>query len=151
VLGELSWLAGTRWLFKLLLNAENPKPLPDAFVDRMYDDADWGLKRGVLALYRATDDPGEFAERVGPAFAAVRRPALVIWGAGDPYLPVRYAGQQSQWFEAEVHVLDRAGHWPMIDEPERVRELVVDFLRRQLAKSPNGARGPSASLESVRS
>ena len=132
ILGELFWLIGTRRAFKFLMNADNPKPLPDAFVDRMYDDADWPMKRGVLALYRATSNLGEFAEHVGAVLAPLRRPALVIWGEGDAYLPVRYAEIQKQYFAAEVHVLDNAGHWPMIDEPERVRALTTEFLRRQV-------------------
>jgi pimeloyl-ACP methyl ester carboxylesterase len=46
---------------------------------------------------------------------------------------VRYAEVQRKYFDAQVHVLAGCGHWPMIDEPERVRELVVAFLRERLA------------------
>jgi pimeloyl-ACP methyl ester carboxylesterase len=117
-----------------LLNADNPKPFPKAFVDRMFEDADAGQKRAVLKLYRATPDPGglstQLAERLKPA----RLPALVIWGDGDKYLPVRYAALQKEYFDAQIHVLPGAGHWPMIDEPERVRDWVLPFLRAQVGR-----------------
>ncbi|MBV9160567.1 MAG: hypothetical protein JO309_12545 [Pseudonocardiales bacterium] len=38
------------------------------------------------------------------------RPALVVWGARDPYLPVRYAQRQRETFpHAEVIVLADSG------------------------------------------
>ncbi|MCK6684594.1 MAG: alpha/beta hydrolase [Thermoanaerobaculia bacterium] len=134
VIGELFQLTATRRLFKLLLNADNPRPFPDAFLDRMYRDSDWGLKRAVLRLYRATSDLGAMAERMGAALEPLRLPALVLWGDGDKYVPVRFAVKQKDYFDAEVHVLHGCGHWPMVDEPEKTRSLVLPFLRMQLAR-----------------
>jgi len=133
ILGELFQLGGTRGMFKTMLNADNPKPFPDAFVDRMFDDADWGMKLAVLKLYRATNDPGGMSERFGKTLAPLKLPALVLWGDGDAYLPVQHAEQQKDYFDADVHVLAGCGHWPMIDEPEQVEALVVPFLQKQLA------------------
>ena len=134
VLGELFQLCGTRPAFRFLLNADNPRRFPDAFVDRMFDDADWGMKRTVLRLYRATPDLGEATRLLGEALKPLDLPALVIWGDDDKYLPVSYAAEQRRYFKAEVNVMPGCGHWPMIDEPEHVRDLVIPFLRRQLAK-----------------
>jgi pimeloyl-ACP methyl ester carboxylesterase len=133
LLGELFQLTATRGAFKLLLNADNPKPFPDAFVQRMFDDADWPMKRGVLKLYRATSDVGGLSESLRRELQPLRLPALVIWGDGDQYLPVSYAQMQKDFFDADVHVLAGAGHWPMIDEPDRVEQLVLPFLQKQLA------------------
>jgi pimeloyl-ACP methyl ester carboxylesterase len=135
VLGELFQLSTTRGAFRALLNAGNPRPLPRAFLDRMFDDADWGTKRAVLKLYRATSDAGAMSEPFGEALKPLALPTLVIWGDGDVYLPVRYAETQKQYFDAQVHVLPRCGHWPMIDEPERVRDLVLPFLRKHFASA----------------
>jgi pimeloyl-ACP methyl ester carboxylesterase len=135
ILGELSQLVGIRSAFKAALNADNPKPLPEAFLDRMFEDQDWGMKRAVLKLYRATPDPGAVVERLGRALTPHSLPALVIWGDGDKYVPVRYADVQKRYFDAEVHVIGGAGHWPMIDEPEGVRALVIPFLQRQLGRA----------------
>jgi pimeloyl-ACP methyl ester carboxylesterase len=86
------------------------------------------MKRAVLRLYRATDDLGDLSARAGQVLRPRRFPALVLWGDGDPFLPVSFAERQKDYFDAQVHVLPRCGHWPMIDEPERVRELVAGFL-----------------------
>jgi pimeloyl-ACP methyl ester carboxylesterase len=146
VLGELFQLTGTRGAFRALVNADNPKPLPRAFLDRMFDDSDWGMKRAVLKLYRATSDPGAHSERLGEALRPLSLPSLVIWGEGDAFLPVRYAEMQKGYFDAQVHVLPGCGHWPMIDEPERVRDLVLPFLRKQVeatASRPGAAAAAS--------
>lgn len=129
VLGELFFAMATRSAFHFLANADNPKPFPKPFLDRMFDHSDAGNKRAVLKLYRATDDPGGLTTQLAERLKPLRLPALVIWGDGDKYLPVRFAPVQAQYFDAQIHVLPGAGHWPMIDEPDRVRELVVEFLK----------------------
>jgi pimeloyl-ACP methyl ester carboxylesterase len=135
LVGELFQLSATRGAFGYLCNADNPKPLPEAFLDRMWRDADWGTKRAVLKLYRASE-LGPLSERIGEELRPLSLPALVLWGEGDAYISVRYAEMQRKYFDAQVHVLAGCGHWPMIDEPERVRELVVPFLRERLASGP---------------
>jgi pimeloyl-ACP methyl ester carboxylesterase len=133
VLGELFQLAVSRRGLRMMLDADNPKPFPRAFVDRMFEDMDWGMKKAVLKLYRATSDVDGLSRKFGERLAAWKLPALVVWGAGDVYLPVRFAEAQRDWFTpAEVHVLEGCGHWPFIDEPERCAELIVPFLRRHL-------------------
>jgi len=134
VLGELMQLLASRWRLGKLLNADNPRPFPPEFLDRIYDDLDRGQKRAVLRLYRATSDLAALAEHAAAALGPLHLPALVVWGAGDVYLPVKFAEQQRRYFKVQaVHVLPGCGHWPFIDEPERVAELVVPFLRERLA------------------
>ena len=132
VLGELFQISATRPAFRFLLNADNPRRFPDAFVDRMFDDADWGMKRAVLKLYRATPDLDGLSRNLGEALKPLTLPTLVLWGDGDKYLPASYAEVQKRYFNAEVHVMPGCGHWPMIDEPDHVRDLVIPFLRRQI-------------------
>lgn len=132
LLGELSIFCTTRAIFKQALNRDNPKPLPDAILDRMYGQWDRGTRRAVLALYRATSAVAVSSVDAGRTLAVHALPALVVWGAGDPNIPVRYADVQTRFFCADVHVIEGAGHWPMIDEPERTRALVLPFLRGQL-------------------
>jgi pimeloyl-ACP methyl ester carboxylesterase len=129
LVGELAIFATTRWLFKRALNRDNPKPLPDAILTRMFDQWDRGTRRAVLSLYRATSAAAASSVTQGEMLAPHAVPALVVWGAGDPNIPVRYADAQAQYFDADVQKIDGAGHWPMIDEPERTRALVLPFLR----------------------
>ncbi len=132
ILGELFFATTTRFAFGLSLKHGNPRGLPKAFVDRMYRDMDWGTKRAVLRLYRSTPDPGGMAETLAHTFRSLDVPALVVWGAADPYVPVRYAEQQRSFFpSAEVVVLERSGHWPFADDPEAVAGAIVPFLRAQ--------------------
>ncbi len=84
----------------------------------------------MLRLYRATSNPGGSAERLSAALRPLDRPALVVWGAQDPFIPVEQAERQRQTFpRAEVVILPGSGHWPYVDDPEEVSAAVVPFLR----------------------
>ena len=132
VVGEIFMATATRAGFRMLLKHGNLRGLPKEFVDRMYDDYDRRTRRAVLKLYRATNDPGGMAEAVGETFRALDVPALVIWGAADPYVPARYAERQREFFpSARVVILERSGHWPFADDPEAVANILVPFLRNQ--------------------
>ena len=90
--------------------------------------ADWGHKRAVLKLYRASKNVGKNIPAI-PEFVKTL-PACVIWGAGDPFIQVEFAEKQKRYFPlAEVHVLEGLGHWPFIDDVEAVRGPLVEFLR----------------------
>ena len=134
VLGELLNYTTTRSLFRGIMNLENPRPFPRAFVDRMYDDVDAGTKRGMLKLYRATPAREAGSLDIADKLRALAPPTLVLWGTGDKNLPVSYAPVQAQYFpHAEIHTLENAGHWPFIDDPERCAAYIEPFLRQQLA------------------
>lgn len=130
-LGELFMATTIRPVWRLVMKAGNPRGLPPEFVDRMYDDFDTPTRKAVLKLYRAS--PPAALESLSAEMRALDRPALVVWGAKDPYIPVAQAELQRRSFpSAEVHVLEDSGHWPFVDNPGRTRELVVPFLRRVL-------------------
>jgi pimeloyl-ACP methyl ester carboxylesterase len=131
VAGELFQATATRGAFRMLLNRNEPRGLPRAFVDQMYDHYDRRTRRAVLKLYRATDDPGAAATEFSAYVAPRDIPALVIWGEGDAYLPSSFAARQRDAFpSAEVHVLAGSGHWPFADAPEAVERLFTGFLER---------------------
>jgi pimeloyl-ACP methyl ester carboxylesterase len=145
VLGELTQAFIPRAAWRRAMQASSPRGLPPQFVDKMYDDYDRETRRTVLKLYRNTPDPGERAQEIGAALAQLDRPALVIWGASDPFLSADYAEGQRDYFDVEqVALLPESGHWAFQDDPERVRELVVPFLRRQLAGSAAAGTGGTA-------
>lgn len=129
ILGELFQATATRRAFRFLLNRNEPRGLPREFVEGMYDHYDRRTRRAVLALYRATDDPGGMSEALIGLFAGRNLPALVIWGEHDAYLPASYAGRQREAFPAaEVHVLPASGHWPFADAPDTVERIFTGFL-----------------------
>lgn len=127
-LGEGFMATTTRPGFRMLLRQGNPRGLPAAFVDRMYDDFDAATRRAVLRLYRGVDDPAAEARRVLGALPDV--PALVLWGGHDPYLSYRLALRQREAFPtARCVVLPESGHWPFADDPGRVAHELMAFLR----------------------
>jgi pimeloyl-ACP methyl ester carboxylesterase len=131
VLGEIFQATATRTAFRTLINRDEPRGLPRPFVDRMFDHYDRRTKRAVLKLYRATDEPGAPDPQLVAALKAADPPALVIWGAGDAYLPYSYAERQREFLaKAEVHVLPHSGHWPFADDPAEVERLLLEFLGR---------------------
>jgi pimeloyl-ACP methyl ester carboxylesterase len=141
--GELFQATATRAGFRLLLRRGNPRGLPREFIDRMYDDYDRATRRAVLRLYRST--PPGFGEALAPRLRELDRPALVLWGAADPYIPVEQAERQRESFpRAEVIVLERSGHWPFVDDPEAVERALVPFLRERLGTGPHAGRPKAA-------
>ena len=132
--GEAFQATTTRSGLRTALRHGNPRGLPRAFVDRMYDDMDARTSRAILRLYRATDDPSAIGRRHADALRPLDRPALVVWGAHDPYLPVAMAARQLEVFpSAELAVLQDSGHWPFADNPDAVGRLVEPFLRRTVS------------------
>ena len=126
--GELFMATTTRRGFGLLLRRGNQRGLPRPFLDRMYDDFDPPTRRAVLELYRSVADVGAAGEQLAAALAPLDRPALVLWGRHDPYLPVEHAERQRAAFpRAQVRVLD-AGHWPFVEQPGRVAAALTAFL-----------------------
>jgi pimeloyl-ACP methyl ester carboxylesterase len=133
VLGELiqAWIPRSAW--RRAMQKANPKGLPPEFVDKMYDEYDRGTRRAVLKLYRATSDPGETARELGAAMSKLHKPALVVWGAKDPFIGVEFAERQRDFFNVQdVAILEQSGHWPFQDDPQRVAQAIMPFLRTQL-------------------
>ncbi|MEX2480316.1 MAG: alpha/beta hydrolase [Gammaproteobacteria bacterium] len=131
LIGELFMATTTRFGFHKLLQIGNPRGLPEAFVDSMYDNFDAGTKRAILKLYRATNDIGSAADRAIAALRPRDLDCLVIWGQADIYLPWRYAEAQREAFpRAEIVYLHDSGHWPFKDNPLAVAKAVVPFLQR---------------------
>jgi pimeloyl-ACP methyl ester carboxylesterase len=138
VVGELFQAAATRRAFRLLLNRNEPRGLPRAFVEGVYDRFDRRTRRAVLKLYRATDDPGAASGEFTSQMALRDLPALVIWGEHDAYLPSEYAFRQRDAFpSADVHVLSMSGHWPQVDSAGTVERLLLEFLDRMPSPVPH--------------
>ncbi len=131
-LGEAFQATATYPALKLLVNRLNPKPLPEAFLRRMWDESDRGTDRAVRRLYRATSHPDRMGARHAAMLRELRPPTLVVWGEGDPYLPVALAERQREAVpDARIVRVPDAGHWPFADAPEVVADAVVPFLREQ--------------------
>jgi pimeloyl-ACP methyl ester carboxylesterase len=136
-LGELFFLASTRGGTRQFMKRTNPPSFPQSFGDHLFDlYQDEGTRRAVLALYRNTPIKSH-ADALAPRLRENPRPALVVWGAKDPYLKVRLAERQREVFrDAAVTILPESGHWPLADDPSAVAAAVLPFLRAQAGDSP---------------
>jgi len=85
------------------------------FFDTKFSDPDG--RREFEAHLRALDTHDTVA--ITPALTSVRTPTLVLWGATDRYQPWAPVGQRlaAAIPDAEVRLLDRAGHFAMLDQP----------------------------------
>lgn len=134
LVGELVQATTTRLAFRLSLEHGNPRGLPRAFVDTMFDNYDRATRRAVLKLYRATGNPDDGAALVHAALRPLDLDCLVVWGPCDPYVPWRYAEAQRETFpRAEVVLLADSGHWPFVDNAPATAAAIVPFLRRVTA------------------
>lgn len=94
----------------------------------------WPTKRAVLKLYRAS--PASAMGTLRDPLRALDRPALVVWGTGDAYIPWQQAERQRESFpSARIELLEGLGHWPFLEDPGRVNEQVIPFLREVTAAS----------------
>lgn len=135
VLGELFMASATKAGMRLLLRHGNPRGLPPEYFDHVFQTFDRGTKRAVLRLYRNTRNTEEAARQLTAALRPLDLPALIIWGAHDPYIPVAFAERQREVFpNAKIEILPGSGHWPFADGPDSVAQAILPFLRRQFHK-----------------
>ena len=135
IIGELAMMLPNRLVFKLGLKVGNPRGLPPSYINEIIENFDQKTKRAVLRLYRDTDVSkmnSTLVDRAVESLLPKKISCLVVWGVEDPYVPVKYAEAQKEFFpEAEVILFEDSGHWPFIDNPERFEKVLTDFLRKQ--------------------
>jgi pimeloyl-ACP methyl ester carboxylesterase len=128
IIGELTLgLTGRHSLRHVTKRANvTPGPLPEDMLDAMLTDLDPGTQRAILLLYRSA--PSESLAAAGAHLDRITAPALVVWGARDPYLPVEFAERYAEALpHAERWEVPDAGHWPWLDQPA-VIDRVTAFL-----------------------
>ena len=86
-----------------------------------------GALTGAINYYRAAlrEGPGRLARST----RAIANPTLLIWGERDRYLVPELTRGLEDWVpDLRVERLPGATHWVQHDEPERVNELLLQFL-----------------------
>jgi pimeloyl-ACP methyl ester carboxylesterase len=143
VVGELVMALTNRRAWRKSLSAG--PGLPMDMIDRMYDDFDRDTRRTVLRLYRATPLPYPAATGWIEALAQLERPALIVWGAEDPFLgPRRAEDLQEPFPSAKIVRLPGSGHFPFADNPRGAAEAVLPFLRAQLGAADSTRKAAPA-------
>ncbi len=130
LLGEVFMAIANKQGFKRTLSE-----LPPADIDLMWKNFDRRTRRAILALYRATDIEAQTAQLPQLRLLSPQWQSIVIFGADDPYLPSKFAERNREAFiNADVHLLEDAGHWPHLEAPEAVSAQLLPFLREQYVK-----------------
>ena len=115
--------------FAAMLGDLSPGIGADAAREYFKAFADEPRRRCQLELYRS----GDF-DKLAPyegRLAALGVPALMLWGADDPFAPVAGAERfERELPGSEVVVLEGTGHFVVEDAPDRYAEWLVRFLRR---------------------
>ena len=128
VLGELAMGTTTRPVLSFISRESNaaPGPMPQEWLDSVLAHFDQGTQRAILRLYRSS--PPHVLSQAGANLGRLSMPALVVWGAQDPYLPARFGHAYADALpNGELLELPDAGHWPWLDRPELI-DRVVSFL-----------------------
>jgi pimeloyl-ACP methyl ester carboxylesterase len=126
--GELAMGTTDRFVLGLLSRESNatPGPMPGAWQDSVLAHFDAGTQRAILRLYRSS--PSEVLAQAGAQLGTLEMPALVVWGARDPYIPASFGREYARALpHAELVELPDAGHWPWLDRPDAI-DRVVAFL-----------------------
>lgn len=115
-------------LAKRILRTDSPAGFTDEDLER-YAEA-WaqpGALTAMLDYYRAAlrQSPRSAATRLRP----IEAPTLVIWGMRDRALGSELAEPPARWVpNARIEWIPEATHWVQHDAPERVNELLTEFL-----------------------
>src|SRR3954469_7085521 len=110
----------------------------DAFIHTM---------RGVI------DHEGQRVSALDRLYLADQMPTLIVWGSDDPVIPVQHGRRAHEIVAHSRYVeISGAGHWPMLDDPDRIVTELTDFMdetdpfewsletvRARLQEGPSGA------------
>lgn len=120
-------------LFTTALRQISPAVPDDALEEFWKSYGSDDRRRNQLDLYRS----GDF-EKLGPyrgKLTALGVPAKIIWGAKDEFAPIGSAYRfKKELPDAELVVLEDAGHFLMEDDPDRVAREIADFVATQVAE-----------------
>jgi len=133
ILGELTLATASRRAVRWAMQFGSTHVLPAEVIERARRSSrDPGTRRAVLRIYRGTPDLGAGSVRAAAALRDVNPPTLVIWGTGDPYVPVSYAQVQRKYFpQAQIVELAGCGHYPLFDDASSVSAALTPFLRQR--------------------
>jgi pimeloyl-ACP methyl ester carboxylesterase len=92
-----------------------------------------GARRAYLSTIRnavtASNADLDLKTLVAEQLDQVGAPTLVLWGQEDQIAPVDYGEVAANAIpNAELHIIPAAGHNPMVEQPDRFTQAVLDFL-----------------------
>ena len=99
-------------------------PMSREFRRSVLEVLDLGTERALLRLLRSADP--ELLAAAGGGLGEITAPALVLWGARDPWIGARFgAGYAATLGDATLETVDDAGHWPWLEQPELGARIIA--------------------------
>ncbi len=92
--------------------------------------ADVGARRAFILTLRTSVSPhGQRVLATDRLYLAEGLPTMIVWGGRDPIIPVAHGIAAAQAIAGcRLELLADAGHFPQLSHPERVVEVLVDFV-----------------------
>jgi pimeloyl-ACP methyl ester carboxylesterase len=92
--------------------------------------ADADCRQAFFRTLRAVVDlGGQAVTATDRLYLTSQVPALIVWGAQDPFIPVSHAvAAHAAMPGSRLAVFDQVGHFPHCEAPERFVEVLVDFM-----------------------
>ena len=87
-------------------------------------------RAAFIATVRAViDQRGQRVSALERLYLARAMPTMLVWGEKDRIIPVSHAEAAHQEMPgSRLEVISKAGHFVQLERPERVAELILDFL-----------------------
>ena len=92
--------------------------------------AESDARSAFLHTLRAVIDPmGQRVSALDRLHLTEGMPALVVWGERDPIIPVAHGRvAQGAMPGSTLELLPKAGHFPQLEEPVKVADILSDFI-----------------------
>lgn len=118
-------------LVREYISGASNRGLPDALVDTLVEP--WLGDGGQEAFYRQIAQGDEvFTDEIEPRYGEVGVPTLIVWGSADAWLSADHGERLTAMIpNSRLHMIQGAGHLVQEDEPDRLAEVVVDWLRNR--------------------
>ncbi len=99
-------------------------------------------RKAFVRTMRGVIEPtGQTVNATDRLYLAARVPTMLVWGDRDPIIPVEHAYAAHEAIEgSRLEIMEGAGHFPHVEEPEAFTELLIDFLATTTA-GPIGPEG----------
>lgn len=112
---------------KTKLTFYDPKMATDELVDEVFEITNNRLKViKIIALAKSA-----IRNNLGEELSQIKQPTLLIWGENDTITPP-FVGQEFNKLipNSELHMIDKCGHAPMMEQPQQFNEILSEFLSK---------------------